>query len=125
LLNLFGCQITGRPFVSNTAKIKFPWKLTLEDHACIGPDSVVYNLAQITLREHSTIAQEVYLCAGTHDFALKDRPLVVGEIIVHPQAFIGVRALILPGIEVGEGSIVGAGAVFTRDGPPWLIVAGT
>jgi acetyltransferase-like isoleucine patch superfamily enzyme len=40
------------------------------------------------------------------------------------RCFIGARSLILPGIRVGDGSIVGAGAVVTRDVPPGSIVAG-
>lgn len=124
LLKLFGSSVTGRPFVSNTARIKFPWYLTLEDHACLSPDCNVYNLARITLRARCTIAQEVYLCAGTHDFSKSSLPLVTGEIVIGADAFLGVRALVLPGVEIGDGAIIGAGAVVTRDVPPWMIVVG-
>lgn len=124
LLKLFGCKVTGRPFVSNRAQIKFPWNLTLEDRACLSPDCNVYNLAPITLKARSTVAQEVYLCAGTHDFSKPSLPLVTGEIVIGEDAFLGVRALVLPGVEIGAGAIVGAGAVVTRDVPDWTIVAG-
>jgi acetyltransferase-like isoleucine patch superfamily enzyme len=39
-------------------------------------------------------------------------------------AFIGMNAIILPGVNVGEGAIIGAGAVVTRDVPPHTFVAG-
>lgn len=124
MLKLFGAKVTGRPFVARTANVKFPWNLTLEDRACIGPDAQVYNLGRITLKARCTIAQDVYLCAGTHDFSKKSLPLVVGEIVVGEDAFVGVRALILPGVEIGTGALVGAGAVVTKDVPPWMVAAG-
>ncbi|EGD60024.1 isoleucine patch superfamily acetyltransferase [Novosphingobium nitrogenifigens DSM 19370] len=43
---------------------------------------------------------------------------------IGPRCFIGARSLIMPGVTVGEGSIVAAGAVVTRDVPPGSIVAG-
>lgn len=47
-----------------------------------------------------------------------------GEIIVGDNVFIGMRALILPGVKIGNNCIVGAGAVVTKDVPDGAIVAG-
>lgn len=47
-----------------------------------------------------------------------------GEVIVGDRAWIGYRAVILPGIKIGEGAVVGAGAVVTKDVAPFTIVAG-
>ncbi len=124
LLRLFGCRISGSPYVAPSARIKMPWNLVLEDHACLGPESETYNLATITLNARCTVSQQVYLCAGTHDFSTPDLPLVVGEIMVGENAFIGVRALVLPGVSIGEGAVVGAGSVVARDVPEWMICAG-
>src|SRR5689334_9696382 len=124
LLKCFGAKISGRPFVSQSAIVKMPWNLVMEDRACLGPGANVYNLAPITLKARATVTQEVYLCAGTHDFTTGDLPLVVGEIIVHEDAFLGVRALVLPGVEIGAGCVVGAGSVVTKDLPEWMICAG-
>jgi putative colanic acid biosynthesis acetyltransferase WcaF len=124
LLRLFGCRVSGRPFVAASAIIKMPWNLRLEDRACLGPGSEVYNLGLVTLGARSTIAQHAYLCAGSHDLTQPSLPLVIGPIEVGRDAFIGARAFLLPGIHVGEGAVVGACAVVTRDVPPWTIVAG-
>ncbi|MFA7235497.1 MAG: DapH/DapD/GlmU-related protein [Phycisphaeraceae bacterium] len=124
LLRLFGAKITGRPFVSPSAIVYMPWHLTLEDHVCLGPGSEVYNLGHVTLRARCTVAQQVYLCAGTHDFSDPKLPLVVGTIEIGEEAFIGVRALVLPGVHIGARCVVGAGAVVTRDTPEGMICAG-
>ena len=53
-------------------------------------------------------------CQG--DFASK--------VIVENDVWIGIRSIILPGVRIGAGAIVGAGAVVTKDVPPWTIVGG-
>ena len=123
-LRLFGAKIYGRPFVFPSAKIYAPFNLELFDHACIGPLVNVYNLGKIILRENSTISQETMLCGGTHDLTSPRLPLLVGEIEIGRWAFIGVRAMILPGLRVGDGSVVGAASLVTRDVPDWTVVAG-
>ncbi len=45
-------------------------------------------------------------------------------IIIEDKAWIGLRSVILKGVTIGEGAIVGAGSVVTKNVPPWVIVAG-
>lgn len=47
-----------------------------------------------------------------------------GEVRIGSRAWIGYRAIILPGVSIGEGAVVAAGAVVTRDVEPYSIVAG-
>jgi len=54
------------------------------------------------------------------DFADRGAAVVIGD-----RAWIGYRAIVLPGIEIGEGAVIGAGSVVTRDVPPFTIVAGS
>ena len=74
--------------------------------------------------EAATIAQEVYLCTGTHDFESSKMQLITNSISVQRNAFIGVRAMILPGIKIGENAVVGANSVVTKDVPANEIFAG-
>jgi putative colanic acid biosynthesis acetyltransferase WcaF len=124
LLRLFGCRVSGRPFVAASAVVKMPWNLRLEDRACLGAGSEIYNLGQVSLGVGCTVAQQAYLCGGTHDLSKPNLPLVIGPIEVGRDAFIGARAFVLPGIRIGVGAVVGACAVVTKDIPSWSIVAG-
>jgi maltose O-acetyltransferase len=47
-----------------------------------------------------------------------------GSITVGPDAWIGTGAVVLPGVTVGEGAVVGANSVVTRDVPPYTVVGG-
>lgn len=50
--------------------------------------------------------------------------VIKGKIHIHNKAWIGVNVMILKNVSIGEGAIVGAGSVVTKDVPAWTIVAG-
>ena len=47
-----------------------------------------------------------------------------GEVVIHDNVWIGTMALVLKGVTIGEGAIIGAGSVVTKDVPAWTIVGG-
>jgi len=51
-------------------------------------------------------------------------PVAIAPVKVSDKAWIGMRAIVLKGVTIGEGAVVGAGSVVTKDVPPWTIVAG-
>ena len=57
---------------------------------------------------------------GYHDWSTTKR----APVKISRGAWLGARCIILKGVTVGEGAVVGAGAVVTRDVPPWTVVAG-
>ena len=116
-LKLFGTKINGKPFVHQRSKIVHPWNLILHDLACLGDGAVAYALDKIELFENVTVAQEAYLCTGTHDFEDPIMPLKTDGITIKSNAFIGARAFVLPGVTIGENTIVGACSVVTKDIP--------
>jgi putative colanic acid biosynthesis acetyltransferase WcaF len=123
-LRRFGASINGTPFVHGRASIIRPWNLTLHHLSCLGDGAVVYCLDRIELEEGSTIAQGAYLCTGTHDFNDSHTPLKTAPIWIGAYAFVGLRAIVLPGVRVGGGCVIGAGAVVTRDTDEWGIYGG-
>ena len=123
-LRIFGAQISGQPFVHQRARIALPWNLILHDRACLGDRANAYSLGVIEIHEAATIAQEAYLCTGTHQFESPTLALQTAKITIEAGAFICARAFILPGVTIGAKAIVGACAVVTRDVPAGGKVAG-
>lgn len=123
-LRRFGAQIQGVPFVHQRARIQIPWHLILHDRACVGDRANLYSLATIELEARAVVAQEAYLCTGTHALDDPNLPLQVAAIRVGADAFIGARAFILPGVKIGREAVVGACSVVTRDVPDHTVVAG-
>lgn len=123
-LRAFGAKIHGNPFVHQRARIEIPWHLTLHDRACLGDRANVYSLGEIEIGAGATVAQEVYLSGGSHDFSLPDMPLVTGRITIGEDAFIAARVFVMPGITIGARSLIGACSVVTHDVPPDSVAAG-
>ncbi len=123
-LRIFDAKIQGRPFVHQRARIAIPWTLTLHEGACVGDRANLYSLGEIEIHEGAIVAQEAYLCTGTHDFNHPALPLMVAKISIGAGAFVGARAFVLPGVTVGARAIVAACAVVTSDVAPGVIVAG-
>jgi putative colanic acid biosynthesis acetyltransferase WcaF len=123
-LRVFDAKIDGTPFVHQRARIAIPWNLILHDRACLGDRANAYSLGEIEIGARATVAQESYLCAGSHDFNDPNLPLVAAKITIGEDAFIGARAFLLPGVNVGARAIVGACSVVTSDVPENVIAAG-
>jgi putative colanic acid biosynthesis acetyltransferase WcaF len=124
VLRAFGATIKGAPFVHPRARIQIPWNIELRDQACVGDRANLYSVDRILLAEASVVAQEAYLCAATHAFEDPNLPLLSAPIEIQRGAFVGARAFILPGIVVGEGAVVGACSVVTRNVAPGATVKG-
>ena len=124
VLKLFGANLLGIPFIHSTARIQIPWNLTMQHRACLGECANAYSLGKIQILEGATVAQEAYLCTGTHDFKDPSLQLITKPIKIGKNSFIGARAMILPGVSIGDRTIVGAMSVVSKDVPDHQIVAG-
>jgi putative colanic acid biosynthesis acetyltransferase WcaF len=124
LLRLFGATVGRRCTLRRTSRVYYPWLLELGDNCALGDRSEVYNLARITLGKRVTVSQEAYLCAGTHDYTDPHMPLVALPIHIGSEAWVCARAFLGPGVTIGEGAIVAACGVVTKDVPAWTIVGG-
>jgi putative colanic acid biosynthesis acetyltransferase WcaF len=123
-VKVFGGKVFGKPFIHQRCRIQIPWNLIIHDKAAIGDRANIYSLGIIEILENATVAQEAYLCTGTHAFNHPTMNLLTSPIKINKNAFIGARAFIMPGIIIGENSIVGACSVVTKDVPDFNIVAG-
>ncbi|HEY2574485.1 MAG TPA: DapH/DapD/GlmU-related protein, partial [Verrucomicrobiaceae bacterium] len=123
-LGIFGARINGTPFVHQRARIALPWNVSLHDRSCVGDRANLYSLDHIEIGEHAIVAQEAYLCTGSHDFDDPALSLVTGPIKIGRHAFVGARAFVLPKVTIGDHAVIGAGAVVTRDVPDRVRVAG-
>lgn len=123
-LKAFGAKIYGKPFVHQRARIQIPWNLTLYNKAALGDRANAYSLGEIIIHEHATVAQEAYICTGTHAFDKPEFNLITRPITIGAYAFIGARAFIMPGVTIGEHSIVGSCSVVTKSVPASKVAKG-
>lgn len=126
LLKWFGANIPvpSQVVIFPTARVVYPWRLTLAPRSMVGRNVMIYNLGHITLERGANVSQNVHLCAGTHDFNRWDMPLVTAPIVIGENAWIGADVFVGPGVRIGELTVVGARSVVIRDLPPRKICVG-
>ncbi len=116
---LMGCfWYFYRPFGKN------PGRMAIGDHTVINRRCTLDVRGGLSIGSNVSISPEVMLLTSTHlvndpIFAVSDRPIVIAD-----HVWVGSRATILPGVTIGRGAVVAAGAVVTRDVAPYTIVGG-
>lgn len=123
VLRAFGASI-GCSLIYRSVRIHAPWNLKIGDWSCIGPHVDIYNKDFVTIGSHTVVSQGAYLCTASHDvssprMALKTAPIVLGDSV-----WVAARAIVLPGVTIGEGGVAGCAAVVTKDIAPWTVVGG-
>jgi acetyltransferase-like isoleucine patch superfamily enzyme len=101
---------------------------SIGDHAWIGPQSY-FDARNLVIEEYVGWGPGARVLGSTHTGMPADLPVIQTDLEIRPVrigawADIGVNAVILPGVTVGKGAIVGAGAVVTEDVSPFAIVTG-
>lgn len=108
---------------------RFPKQISIGSHVSINRGCQFYagfhvKEAKIMVQDHVAIGPEVVLFAAGHDARYLDLPDNGAPISIHSYAWIGGRSTILQGVTIGEGAVVAAGSVVTKDVPAYTVVAG-
>ncbi len=124
LLNLFGAQVHKKATIYSSVKIYMPWNLKMGPYSCLGPEVDCYNVAPISIGEHTTISQKTYLCAASHDVTNSQLPLLKKTIQIQNQVWVGASCFIGGDVILNQGVVVGATASVYKSVPAWTIVGG-
>ena len=124
LLKLFGARVKWSSNVLPSCRIWQPWKLTMGEYACLSENVDCYSVDEIKIGDQATVSQCVKLCSASHDISSKIMELTYDPIVVGDNAWIAGWSIILPGVTIGEGAVVAAGAVVSKDVEPWTVVGG-
>jgi acetyltransferase-like isoleucine patch superfamily enzyme len=99
-------------------------KFTLGKNSVINEKCRLDNRGGIYIGMNVSISSQVCILTGDHDIQSPDFAGRARAVNIEDRVFIGTRAMILPGVTLGEGCVVGAGSVVTKDVAPFTIVAG-
>lgn len=124
LLRLFGATLGPNCHFYPGSKIWAPWNLVCADQVTAGDGAEIYNPAPVTLGSHAILSQGAYLCGATHDYNDPAFPLLAYTMQIGAYAWVCSRASVAPGVQVGEGAVLGLGSVATRNLEPWTVYAG-
>ena len=117
-------QLSDGVSLARKCRIDYPWRLTMGDKSSLGDGTWAYCLDCIIIGKNCCIGEDVRLLTGSHDVTSPHFDLVTKPIVIHDNVWIATGAIVLPGVTIGEGAVVAAGAVVTKDVPPWTVVGG-
>lgn len=122
VLRLFGARIGRGALIRHRVRVHWPWKLVVGDNSWIGEGTWILNLEPVTIGHDVCISQDVLLCTGSHNRMSETFEFDNGPITIGDNAWLAIRATVLRGVCVGEGSVVGANALVCADVPPGSVV---
>ncbi len=102
----------------------FGKNLAIGDYTTINARCRIHNTGYINIGNSVSISQEVFIITADHDPNSEMFEGRIKGVSIDDFAWIGTRAIILPGVKIGKGAVVAAGSVVTRDVLPYTIVGG-
>ena len=102
-----------------------PRGILLGEDTKIGNNAFLDGRAPLKIGNHVDLASEVMIYNSEHDLESEGFEAKTESVEIGDYVFIGPRAIVLPGVKVGKGSVVAAGAVVTKNVDDFTVVAGT
>lgn len=121
----YGTIMMATPHIHGSGNIRT--KLKIGAHVMLNVGCFFDVSAPITISDHASLGHEVMILTSSHEIGDERHragPLTTAPVKVGEGAWIGARSIILPGITIGAGSIIGAGAIVNRDIPPNTLAGG-
>lgn len=121
---LMGIKIGEKSHIDMSTYFLATRHLSLGKYVHINQGCFIDSRGTISMGNYISISHYVRLCSGGHDLS---SPTFEGEhapIIINDYCWIGIGATILKGVTLGEGCVVAAGSVVTKDVEPYSIVGG-
>lgn len=101
-----------------------PSGITIGHDSLIGSNTFLDGRAPLTIGNHSSLASEVMIYNDEHNIHSQNYENSFGPVTIGDYVFIGPRSIILPNIKIGDGAVVAAGAVVTKDIPAYEVWGG-
>ena len=124
LRHLFGADIAPSTVLYGGFELRSPRKLKIGANTVIGHRATLDARGGLTIGENVNLSSEVMVWTAQHDYRDPMFGAVFESVIIGDYTWLGPRCIILPGVTIGEGSVVAAGAVVSKDVEPYTIVGG-
>jgi acetyltransferase-like isoleucine patch superfamily enzyme len=124
IYKLDGVKIGRKVHIHMGTQFFDPTKVSIGEGTIIGQNAFLDGRDKLTIGKHVDIASDVLIYNSEHDINSEDFRPINGAVEFGDYVFIGPRAIILPGVKIGKGAVVAAGAVVTKDVNEFEIVGG-
>ena len=124
IYRLYGVKIGKNSFIHVGARFYYPAGISIGNGTIIGDHCFLDGRAPLKIGNNVDIASQVLIYNSEHDVSSEGFDPIEEPVEIGDYVFIGPRAVILPGVKIGKGAVVAAGAVVTKDVGDFEIVGG-
>jgi len=124
ILRLFGAKLAPNCHFYPKCRIWAPWNLVCEEAVGVGDDAELYNPSLLTIGSHAVISQGAYVCGATHLYNEPSFRLVSYPMRIGAYSWVCAKAIVSPGVNVGDGAILAMASIATKDLEPFGVYAG-
>jgi acetyltransferase-like isoleucine patch superfamily enzyme len=121
---VFGLKVAPSAHLYGRLELRKASNVTIGDNTTVGHDNILDGRGGIVLGRNVNMSSQVAIWTMQHDPQSMNFSVKVGAVRVGDRAWLSFRSTILPGVTIGEGAVVAAGAVVTTDVEPHQIVGG-
>lgn len=119
-----GVKIGKKSYIHMGAQFFYPGGVKIGNGTIVGQGAFLDGRDKIIIGDHVDIASDVMIYNSEHDITAEDFHATTAPVLIGDHVFIGPRAIILPGISIGKGAVVAAGAVVTKEVLEYTVVGG-
>ncbi len=123
-LQLFGAKFGKKSFLFRRCEVLKPYGLKIGNNVSVGWFASLDARGGLEIGNNVNISSYVKIITGTHDIDSFDFKGVFKQVIIEDNVWICTGAIILPGVKIGKGAVVSAGAVVSKDIEPYSVVGG-
>ena len=124
ILRFFGAKIESGVVIKPSVNIKYPWNLIIGKNSWVGEGVWIDNLSHVYIGDNCCISQGVYLLTGNHDYTSSSFDLIVSDIKIENEAWLGAKSIICPGVTAKKGSVLSVGSITSSDLDSFTIYRG-
>ena len=121
---MLGMRIGRGSHIYMGAEIRSPHLICIGAGSSIGHRAILDGRGSLTIGSNVNVSTGVWVWTMDHDLRSPTFDSRKAAVVIGDFAWLSCRVVVLPGVTIGEGAVVAAGAVVTRDIPPYTIVGG-
>lgn len=124
IYRLFGMQIGRGSHIYMGAEIRGPRRIKIGNGCSIGHNAILDGRYHLTIGNNVNISTGVWIWTRSHDI---NSPVFAGTrapVVIEDYVWLSCRSIVLQGVTIGEGAVVAAGALVTKDVEPYTVVGG-
>lgn len=124
LLRVFGAKIGKGVSVQHGLHVRSPWRIRIADDVYIADGVVLDGRGGLRIGVSTSINTGAQLWTAQHDIRSQDFAYVARPVSIGHHAWVASRVVVLPGADIGDGAVVGAGSTLARSASPWGVYVG-